>query len=751
MHHFERLPSSLKDVFVQELQQQLTTATGPQKIHYLLTLAYCESLGYVKQGEDKKDFLLQAARLGSIVAKHGILALSDARQMIIDIEPRENLQWLYDVLLARMPIRDKLANQINGLVPNLSLLSKILHRVFESEGLRTRIIRKKQINTDNEAEKTRLAFELAKDGDVFRLESLLKESPKETMEALVDGYSLLHVAVEYGHPAVFQMLVQKLGMGIHMLNSNGDPPSVIALRAHDLDTLSALLALGANHESVLGAHSLRCIANYGGPKALRQMSYFITLWRRKEAQRTEFPLKAFLDGGFSVYEEKIPDDEPEFPPLFASILGDNLQTLGTLLAMGSSTEIVTEFSSGFLAPIHVAANLRPLHLALLLHYGANPNQRTADEKKWTALQIACVAHSVPVYLFPRATFTILVDDEERELGLQPEDYADANLIAAQLLVGFGASVNAQDWVGMTALAHCMSDDRSLPIADLLVNHLEADLRIKDFRGLSCLHRAVLNKSSVKALDFCIENGLDVNETDIHGFTPLMLAAISPQLDVVRALVKAGAFLVTRQNKGWHALNLAIMEGSDEAAVLLLEASQDQGHFDEMVKSKDFYGYSLLHQLCCVEEDFFNQLIVHFPSEMVQELLSEPDHAGFGLLHHALLAQSSAAVYFFLQQGADVNMRGWRGLRPLHIACGAGLESMILLLKNSGANDAPQDLNGRTPVDYALLSAADPTFWTAIKDEYHCERSKLIAQAMTGIDFEKIENENRKEAEAKGAL
>ena len=751
MDHFERLPPSLKDVFIQELLQQLTTATGQQKIHYLLTLAYCESLGYVKQEEDRKGFLLQAARLGSNLAKHGILALSEARQMNIDIEPHEKLQWLYDVLLTQIPIKDKVANQINHLVLNVSLLSKILHKVFESEGLRTRIIRKKQIKPDNEAEEARLAFELAKDGDVFRLESLLKANSKYILEAVVDGYSLLHVAVEYGHPAVVQMLIQKFGMSIHTLNSNGDPPSVIALRAHDLDTLSALLALGADHESVLGAHSLRCIANYGGPRALRQMSYFITLWRSKDAQRTEFPLKAFLDGGFSVYEEKIPDDEPEFPPLFASILGDNLRTLGSLLAMGSSTEVVTEFSSGFLAPIHVAANLRPLHLALLLYYGANPNQRTADDKKWTALQIACVAHSVPVYLFPRATFEDLVDDVERELGLQPEDYADANLIAVQLLVGFGASANAQDWVGMTALAHCMSDERSLPVADLLVNHLGADLRIKDFRGLSCLHRVVLNKSSVEALDFCIENGLDVNETDIHGLTPLMLAAISPKLDLVRALVTVGGCLVARQNKGWHALNLAVLEGWDEAAVLLLQASKDQRHFDEMVKSKDIYGYSLLHQLCRVKDDFFNKLIVHFPSEIVQELLSEPDLAGFGLLHHALLAQSSAAINYFLQQGADVNMSGWRGLRPLHVACGAGLESMTRLLKESGADDALQDLNGRTPVDYSRLSAADPTFWTVIKDEYYCERNKLIPQAMTGTDFERIEEENRKEAQAKGAL
>lgn len=752
MDQFEQLPSSLKDIFLQEVHQQLTTVTGPHKIPYLLTLAYCESLGYVKQKEDKNDFLLQAARLGSSIAKNGILALSEAEQMSIEIEPQEYLQWLYDVLLAQVPIKEQLANRVIQLVSNVSLHSKVLRKVFESEALRTRIIGKRAIKADNEAEKTRLAFEFAKDGDVSRLESLLKHSAKDVVESTVDGFNLLHVAVEYGHPAVFQMLIQKFGMSINALTSNGDPPSVIALRAHDLDTLSALLALGADHEAVLSAHTLRCIANYGGPRALRQISYFTKLWTSKTVKRTEFPLQSFLDGGFSVYEEKIPDDEPEFPPIFASILGDNLRTLGTLLEMGCSTGPITEFSSGFLAPIHVAANLRPLHLALLLHYGANPNQRTADEKQWTALQIACVAYSVPICLFPRVMFTSLVDDEDRALGLQPDDYMDANIFAVQLLVGYGANVNAQDWVGLTALAHCMSDERSLPVVDLLVNHLGADLRIKDFRGLSCLHRAVLGQSGVELLSFCIENGLNVNDVDIHGLTPLMLAAITQKVALVRALVKTGASLVARQNKGWHVLNLAIQEGSNEAAEFLFQASKDQGCFIEMAKNKDIYSYSLLHQLVHLEDAFFNKHIVHFPAELVQELLLiDPDPTGFGLLHHALLARNPAAVRFLLQHGADVNMSGWHGLRPLHIAYGAGLESMIALLKNSGADDSLQDRHGRTPSDYAALCTADPSFWMAMmKEEYQRERSELV-QGMTRTDFDRMEEENRKEAQARGAL
>ena len=69
--------------------------------------------------------------------------------------------------------------------------------------------------------------------------------------------------------------------------------------------------------------------------------------------------------------------------------------------------------------------------------------------------------------------------------------------------------------------------------------------------------SVLGQSGVELLSFCIENGLNVNDVDIHGLTPLMLAAITQKVALVRALVKTGASLVARQNKGWHVLNLAI--------------------------------------------------------------------------------------------------------------------------------------------------------------------------------------------------
>ena len=746
MLHLDQLPHSLRAVLVQEARHLLAQVPESHKIVYLLFLAYCEFQGYAKQTEGRNSFLLQAARLGSSVAKNTILALSEAELLDVEIEQEECLQWFYDVLLVKNPVKEQVRSQISQLIPQMPLHFKVLRKVFESEALRRRVERKQEISTIDEAEETRLAFDYAKNGDVSRLESLLVSGPKGVMETKVDGYNLLHVAVEYGQIAVIHMLVQKVGMHVGTLTDNGDPPSVIALRAHNLDTLHALLALGADHEAVLGAHTLRCMANYGGLKALRSMVYYASLWTKKMDGRTEFPFKSFLDGSFSTYEERVPDDEAEFPPIFASILGSNLPALGYLLEMGCSTGLVQQFSSGVLAPIHVAANFRPLYLALLLHHGADPNQRTADKNQWTALQIACVACSVPTYLFPRAMVVDIFARDGRLLGLQPADYTDANIFAVRLLIGYGSSVNAQDWAGRTALAHCMSHDRSLPVAKLLVDHYQADLGIKDFRGLSCLHHAVLGQSSAKLVEFCIEKGHDLDVADIYGVTPLMMAANFGNLDAIPVLVKAGASLVARQHTGRNALNLAIHAGTDEAAELLFQASKDQECFDEITTSQDYYGYSVLHQLFFFEQPYFDKHIAHFSTELIQESLSTPDPMGFSLLHHAVLARNPATVCFLLQHGADANAKGWRELRPLHIAYGKNQKSIISLLESSGADVGLQDRDGWTPLNYAASLRADPSFWEAMEQEFYDERTKH-SQGVFIADFDRIEEENREKARA----
>lgn len=140
MQGFEELPASLKEVFVKELHKRLTMETGLRRITFLLALAYCKSLGYIIEGDDRHDFMLEAARLGSYMAKRGALTLFEAKQVNLDIHPQEHLEWLYDILLAQMPSRRQLMDRATESIPGILLHTKVLGKVFESECLRPRVI-----------------------------------------------------------------------------------------------------------------------------------------------------------------------------------------------------------------------------------------------------------------------------------------------------------------------------------------------------------------------------------------------------------------------------------------------------------------------------------------------------------------------------------------------------------------------------------------------------------------------------------
>ncbi|KAL8743700.1 MAG: hypothetical protein Q9190_003968 [Brigantiaea leucoxantha] len=704
MDSFQQLPSSLKEIFMKELYRKLETTTGPEKIVTLLAVASFKALSFDNRGNEEYGLMLEAARLGSSFAKHSILVFIEDKLVSVEISPQDRLQWFYDVLLVQMPSKESFKNRMKILISDMALHIRVIGKVFEVEGLQSREVLKKAIKADDEQPLIRQAYKSTIDGDIDSLRDILEDAFVDIRDSSVSGYNLLHVAAEYGHTAIVQMLVQQFGMDVDFLTSDGVPASVLALRACSLDMLACLLTLGADFKRVLGTHTLRCIASYGGPRSLRQISGLITVWNDVENENNVFPRKSYLDGTFSAFEENVPDDEPDFPPVFGSILGNNTGTLWSLLEMGCSTSITVDFGSGRLAPIHVAANLRPLHSALLLHYGADVNLRTQDENMWTALHIACVAQSVPEYLFPRVQMTSRLHDDKRLLGLQPADHNDAKLFAIDVLVGYGADVNSRDFVGRTALAHCMSAKNSIPIARHLVDNHGAKIHIKDFRGLSCLHRAVVGQSDDTALlDFCLEKGILIDEPDFNGMTPLMMAVVTQKMRFICALLERGASPVAAQSKGWSCLDLAVKQGWEEGVEALFQTSESQGNLRSIATRKDVFLQTLLHKLVNAGEAFFEKFIDHFPERVIHRLISEHDIVGFTLVHHAVQTRNSRAVAFFLRHGADVNAKGWHELRPLHIAYGIRDQTLRAILENAGASSSAEDCEGRTPLEYARES------------------------------------------------
>ncbi|KAA8900219.1 hypothetical protein FN846DRAFT_909357 [Sphaerosporella brunnea] len=672
--YFKKLPPPLQKIFLEELSKIANNPNDPLRTVALISLERCRGQGYEVSGAESRDYLLEAAKLGSPLAKNLLLMGQKAYgygNPLQEVLGREGVRgWLLDSLL---PSQEPLTNLILHTVPD-DILDAVLHKSYEIFGLRHYALRR--VVTPRITLPDRLlTLEITLPDSPATLDTLPNSSVQMLVLAIqsrlalarrllnrhlvveqipslkVHGYNLLHIAADSGNVELIRYLVKEIGMNVDGLSDDGVSPIELATWASQNEATSVLQVLGADHKRLLSARTLRYLASYGDRARLLALERYITLLPSLSTGSVPFPRQKFFDGEFTMYpnSQQEQDQEPDFPPLFASILGDNHHTLITLLELGSSPNLHTEFSNDqFLAPLHVAANLRPLELAILLHHGADPNLRTRDANQWTPLHLACVAYRIPRYHPPRVIIKDHVPEDSPlagRLGLHsPADYLHAKLFSVGLLVkGYNADVNAQDSFGLTAVAHCMSNPNSLEVARYLVDECGADIHISDSGGLSCLHRAVVMFSSCEYIEFCIQRGIDVNIKDRLGVTPLMAASISSPpatLEICQLLLRHGADLLATDNDGWTCLHHFLTEASlsqhEPTADYLVQAAASKNLLGPLSVAKDYEHKTLVDRIILAGDEAAKRYLPYFPTNSLRREPTSRDDISDSREHHIVI-------------------------------------------------------------------------------------------------------------------
>ncbi|XP_068202611.1 ankyrin repeat family A protein 2-like isoform X2 [Palaemon carinicauda] len=99
-------------------------------------------------------------------------------------------------------------------------------------------------------------------------------------------------------------------------------------------------------------------------------------------------------------------------------------------------------------------------------------------------------------------------------------------------------------------------------------------------------------------------GIDVDEVDSNGFSPVMWAASYGQLPTVKLLVQHNANICLEGEDGETALVLAATNGHHEIVKLLIECGSDPNHIDHMGNSALMYSAHSDHSHCA------NELLEH---------------------------------------------------------------------------------------------------------------------------------------------
>ncbi len=359
----------------------------------------------------------------------------------------------------------------------------------------------------------------------------------------------------------------------------------------------------------------------------------------------------------------------------------------TLLESGvydpDNREHVYEPRQGFTA-MYLAASSSPAILQTLIDAGFDPDARNLpDSRAQSTERFQRLRRMVPPHEFPFNKVGEASLHRAAEVG-------GSNSV--RVLLDAGATVDAEDWDGLTPLQVAGTG----AVMDLLID-AGANPRVLNEDGETLLHFAP-TAGVVKRL---LNLGVDPNAADDSGNTSLHSASTA---EIVRLLLGDGADPNAANNNG----RTPVMEqaGNPEAVKLLLDA----GANSDAVTLDEYSRYTpLLGAVRQNAEDSVRMLLRDgAPVDTKHE-------RGTTLLHYAATAE---IVRLLLEAGADPNAADDSGGTPLHYAAddsgGTPLHSIVYLYEGSKIMETFLPLHSRVYVNdgpeivEALLEAgADP--------------------------------------------
>jgi len=230
--------------------------------------------------------------------------------------------------------------------------------------------------------------------------------------------------------------------------------------------------------------------------------------------------------------------------------------------------VIHELSSGidinnsgrlYSTPLITAIHYQNKDIArLLIENGADPNK--ADSEYLEPLKEA-------VKLKDYAIVRLLIDrganpaqGECDALYVAVDTIADHTMV--KLLAGYGADLHKKHTYDAVSYGEAHGLFVEIPSDANLSGEFSSSIIISG----NVLFVAV-NKGYYDIVKVLLENGADINESDTHGRTPLMIAAINNKKDIIKLLLDFDPDLLYK-NQGKNALHYAIKHGANDVADIL---------------------------------------------------------------------------------------------------------------------------------------------------------------------------------------
>lgn len=392
---------------------------------------------------------------------------------------------------------------------------------------------------------------------------------------------------------------------------------------------------------------------------------------------------------------------PMYDPAAGEIIEHKSEVFFNAIRSDKEETIIAMIEEGFDVDHHAFGHQPPLIFAIkqqryriiqtLLIYGADPNlaDREGDSPLHYAIKLQEANIAMQLLQYGART------DRENQEGQTPHAIAESlgNKTILELLGGTQPNFEKSDSDDLFSLAY-----KGNLHAIVHAEPTATNLAQRDAQNRTLLHHAVFGNNA-KLIVWLLNRGMDIDAADLHGITPLIIAASHPKFVKTMAyLLRRNPTLEHRTNNHSTALTLALRNGNPEGAALLLDEGANMLTHDGL-----HTPLTLVHSGI----EAYPEEAQHYRS-LQTRLLDKGSHvdiptnkAGWTPLFHTVARMQDDAMkrhlQMLMQLGSDVNFIDKNGRTPLMVAASMGRkEAVETLLKN-----------------YAKLDAVDHYGWTAL--------------------------------------
>ena len=525
----------------------------------------------------------------------------------------------------------------------------------------------------------------------------LLDAGSDINAADISDRTALHLSAEYGHDNVVNALVER-GAKVGATDNELSTPLHLATKTGQLKVVKSLLSNGAHADAKdINSYTPLHIA------AVHGLLDTVASFRGQMDELT-------ADGKTALH--------------LAVEKGHSLM-IPVLLRQGAKLEAGAKSNVG--TALHVASVKGFSHIAeTILTFGGNPNAEDAMKRSPLHLAASNGHERIIKQLLEAGGDSRAMD----VTGSSPLHFAAASGHCGtidKLINSAKMLVSLADYSGLTPL-HKAAARGNLESIEILLND-RADIDAVSDEG-SPLHYAIQHNGDPKVVKFLLRQGsntevadqsgrrplhvaaklgnakivrllidcAELDSTDNHDITPLMLAVEQGSILVVQELLDHGANITASNLDGATPLHLAVEHGHRDIVGSILR--QDHVPHKFTVRARNTQGHIPLHIAAQHGAMDIVTALLSFRGDRQVKMTDVRERTP---LHYAVKKGHADVVRELIKHGADGACVDFEGLTPLHMAARAGYVEIAVLLLNVDADPNAKDENGYTSLHHAIMA------------------------------------------------